>query len=124
MKRAFAAAAATAAALALSAGPALADNHEKINTNSDKAWSKILGVECTKAEYGGDMKYITADKAYDYVLVKGGNEDVGYGPGIMLYEGVWAGEILKAPLNGGGQQAGVSWVMTCGEGYEPPPSYS
>ena len=99
-----------AAAMAIAA-PAAAN----VNTNSASYWSNQLGVECTKLPTAA-MMWWTADNDYKYVLVKGGAVDYGYGAGVKLWSDVVTGDQVGAPINGGGQQAAISWIITCGPG--------
>jgi hypothetical protein len=129
MKKILVGGLAVAASLGLAAGSAQAA--KPFNFNSDKNWSDVLGLECTKVEakylpIEPEATYWIADMKYAAVIAKGGNVSEGNdGPGILVYEGVEAGDMIKPPLNNGGQQAAISWLMFCeGDDYPPyePPS--
>lgn len=112
MKRASTVLLAAAGAVALVAGPAAAG---PVNTNSAGYWSSKLSLTCTKTEYPStsDVKDWTSDGYYAAVIIKAGSVDTGDGPGIVVHMDVKPGQNFDAPTNGGGQVAGISWLMTC-----------
>lgn len=124
MKKMIVGGLAASASLLMVGGTALAT--PPFNYNSDENWSEVLGLDCVKFEagdlgLGDDTKSWIADMDYAAVVAKGGSVDSGSGPGIVVYENVMAGDEIMPPLNSGGQQAAISWLMFCeGDGYPLP----
>lgn len=108
------------------------ENGQPDPTNSEEYWEQLLGQECYKFEAGESSPYgaltddgngvILNENNYPLVtlIVKGGSVDNGDGPGNVVYYGAEAGVVYDAPLNNGGQQAGVSHWIVC---FSPPSTY-
>jgi hypothetical protein len=113
MKRAIAIMALSAGVVCLSSGAAVAGT--RVNYNDSAYWSAVTGYECTKVEYpsGSRVTSTALDGSFPLVVVKGGSVDWGLGRGIATYGAVTAGDVVAPPLNAGGQQAAISWLMTC-----------
>ncbi len=111
---------AAAALAAAAASPAVA----AVNTNSEAYWEGRLAadypayapIDCTKTDRADNPQTITTTQDYLFVVVKGGTGSNVLGPDVPSGTVVDMGSVL----NGGGQQAAISWIMTCQGSYTPP----
>lgn len=111
---------AAAALAAAAASPAVA----AVNTNSEAYWEGRLAadypayapIDCTKTDRADNPQTITTTQDYLFVVVKGGTGSNVVGPDVPSGTVVDMGSVL----NGGGQQAAISWIMTCQGSYTPP----
>jgi hypothetical protein len=123
LRKSIAALSVAMVALLFTSPTALATNED--NTNNTTYWETYFGGgtvcyidDSSKGTVNGTTVTLK-DGGWDYLIVKGGSEDTGDGPGNKVYSNPAKDTPYSAPKNNGGQTSDVSHWIVCGT---PPPT--
>ena len=117
LRKVLAAVAVAVVSMLVASPTALAKNDD--NTNEVTYWQNLYGNgtvcykdDTTKGSEGASSVTLN-DGHWSHLIVKGGAEDTGSGPGNVVYDNPKAGVAYSTPKNHGGNIAGLSHWIVC-----------